>query len=134
MAWNALIGLARAWRGLAAPADAAKPDDKYLIGPLDTLNLIVWRNPELSLTVPVRPDGRISTPLVEDLVAQGRKPDRPGARSREGPEQVHARSGCHYRGHTIARAQFELFERILVNSPRAASRDAAPPVALSAST
>ena len=58
----------------AAPASAATPDQKYLIGPLDTLNIIVWRNPELSLTVPVRPDGRISTPLVEDLVAQGRNP------------------------------------------------------------
>src|SRR5688572_999592 len=57
-----------------APAAAATPDYKYLIGPLDTLNIIVWRNPELSLTVPVRPDGRISTPLVEDLVAQGRNP------------------------------------------------------------
>jgi polysaccharide biosynthesis/export protein len=58
----------------AAPAEAATPDYKYLIGPLDTLNIIVWRNPELSLTVPVRPDGRISTPLVEDLVALGRNP------------------------------------------------------------
>jgi polysaccharide export outer membrane protein len=58
----------------AAPAAAATPDQRYLIGPLDTLNIIVWRNPELSLTVPVRPDGRISTPLVEDLVAQGRNP------------------------------------------------------------
>jgi len=58
----------------AAPAAAATPDHKYLIGPLDTLNIIVWRNPELSLSVPVRPDGRISTPLVEDLVAQGRNP------------------------------------------------------------
>src|SRR5215510_12781471 len=57
-----------------APAAAATPDYKYLIGPLDTLSIIVWRNPELSLTVPVRPDGRISTPLVEDLVAQGRNP------------------------------------------------------------
>lgn len=58
----------------AAPATAATPDQRYLIGPLDTLNIIVWRNPELSLTVPVRPDGRISTPLVEDLMAQGRNP------------------------------------------------------------
>jgi polysaccharide export outer membrane protein len=58
----------------AAPAEAATPDYKYLIGPLDTLSIIVWRNPELSLSVPVRPDGRISTPLVEDLVAQGRNP------------------------------------------------------------
>jgi len=58
----------------AAPVSAATPDYRYLIGPLDTLNIIVWRNPELSLTVPVRPDGRISTPLVEDIVAQGRNP------------------------------------------------------------
>lgn len=57
-----------------APASAATTDYRYLIGPLDTVNIIVWRNPELSLAVPVRPDGRISTPLVEDLPALGRNP------------------------------------------------------------
>lgn len=57
-----------------APVSAATPDYRYLIGPLDTLNIIVWRNPELSLSVPVRPDGNISTPLVEDLRALGRNP------------------------------------------------------------
>ena len=57
-----------------APALAATPQYRYLIGPLDSINIIVWRNPELSLTVPVRPDGRISTPLVEDLPALGRSP------------------------------------------------------------
>lgn len=57
-----------------APAVAATPDYRYLIGPLDTVNIIVWRNPELSLSVPVRPDGKISTPLVEDLPAIGRNP------------------------------------------------------------
>ncbi|MCS6944236.1 MAG: polysaccharide export protein [Sutterellaceae bacterium] len=57
-----------------APVSAATPQYRYLIGPLDTLNIIVWRNPELSITVPVRPDGRISTPLVEDLMALGRSP------------------------------------------------------------
>jgi polysaccharide export outer membrane protein len=57
-----------------APASAATTDYRYLIGPLDTLNIIVWRNPELSLTVAVRPDGHISTPLVEDLLASGRNP------------------------------------------------------------
>jgi polysaccharide export outer membrane protein len=41
----------------------------YLIGPGDTLKIDVWRNPELSVTIPVRPDGKISTPLVEDLWA-----------------------------------------------------------------
>jgi polysaccharide biosynthesis/export protein len=44
----------------------------YLIGPGDTLQIFVWRSPELSTAVPVRPDGRISTPLVEDIVAVGK--------------------------------------------------------------
>jgi polysaccharide export outer membrane protein len=57
-----------------APVSAATPQYRYLIGPLDSVNIIVWRNPELSTTVPVRPDGRISTPLVEDLPALGRSP------------------------------------------------------------
>lgn len=56
----------------AAPAMAATQDYNYLVGPGDTLNIIVWRNPELSLSVPVRPDGKISTPLVDELVAQGK--------------------------------------------------------------
>lgn len=51
---------------------AAGPD--YVIGPGDTLNVFVWRNPELTVTVPVRPDGKISTPLVEDMVAVGKTP------------------------------------------------------------
>jgi polysaccharide biosynthesis/export protein len=52
---------------------AAKPaDNDYIIGPGDTLEVFVWRNPELSVTVPVRPDGKISTPLVEDMVAVGK--------------------------------------------------------------
>ncbi len=57
-----------------APTEAAAPDYKYVIGPGDSLNIVVWRNPELSATVPVRPDGRITTPLVEDLLAQGKNP------------------------------------------------------------
>ncbi|WP_341888272.1 XrtA/PEP-CTERM system exopolysaccharide export protein [Variovorax sp. YR752] len=57
-----------------APASAATADYRYLIGPLDTVNIIVWRNPELSISVPVRPDGKISTPLVEDVQAIGRNP------------------------------------------------------------
>ncbi len=55
-----------------APASAATNDYNYLVGPGDTLNIIVWRNPELSLTVPVRPDGKFSTPLIDDIAAQGR--------------------------------------------------------------
>jgi polysaccharide export outer membrane protein len=55
-----------------APTEAASPDYNYLIGPGDTLSIVVWRNGELSTGVPVRPDGRITTPLVEDLVASGK--------------------------------------------------------------
>lgn len=54
------------------PTSASTPD--YLIGPGDTLEVFVWRNPEVSVSVAVRPDGKISTPLVEDLVAAGKTP------------------------------------------------------------
>jgi polysaccharide export outer membrane protein len=57
-----------------APEKVASPDYNYLIGPLDTLQIIVWRNPDLSTTVPVRPDGKVSVPLVEDLTAIGKNP------------------------------------------------------------
>lgn len=56
----------------AAAAGATGPD--YVIGPGDVLQVFVWRNPELTTSVPVRPDGRISTPLVEDMVAVGKTP------------------------------------------------------------
>ena len=46
----------------------------YLIGPGDELEIFVWKNPDLSVTVPVRPDGKISTPLVADIQAQGLTP------------------------------------------------------------
>jgi polysaccharide export outer membrane protein len=55
------------------PAQPAVSAD-YIIGPGDTLQVFVWRNPELTTTVPVRPDGKISTPLVEDMVAVGKSP------------------------------------------------------------
>ena len=57
-----------------APREAATADYEYVIGPLDTVNIIVWRNPELSMTVPVRPDGKVTTPLVDDLPALGKSP------------------------------------------------------------
>jgi polysaccharide biosynthesis/export protein len=57
-----------------APTVAASSDYRYKIGPGDMLNIIVWRNPEISMTVPVRPDGRITAPLVEDLPAMGKDP------------------------------------------------------------
>ncbi|MBS0293720.1 MAG: polysaccharide export protein [Proteobacteria bacterium] len=56
----------------AAPANASAPNYNYIVGPGDTLSIIVWRNPELSLSVPVRPDGQVSTPLIDGLVAQGK--------------------------------------------------------------
>ncbi len=55
-----------------APSVAATQDYTYIVGPLDNLNIIVWRNPELSMSVPVRPDGKFSTPLIDELVAQGK--------------------------------------------------------------
>ena len=57
-----------------APPESVVPSSEYIIGPGDSLNIFVWRNPELSATVPVRPDGRISMPLVEDVVAVGKTP------------------------------------------------------------
>jgi len=61
-----------------APRVADAPAQRYKIGPLDTLNIVVWRNPEISGPVTVRPDGFISTPLVEDVVAAGRTPSELG--------------------------------------------------------
>ncbi len=58
---------------VAATSDAATSPD-YLLGPLDQLEIFVWRAPELSTKVSVRPDGRISTPLVEDMNAAGKTP------------------------------------------------------------
>ena len=57
-----------------APGDASSADYNYHIGPSDIVNVIVWRNPELSMSVPVRPDGRITTPLIDDLEALGKTP------------------------------------------------------------
>jgi polysaccharide export outer membrane protein len=57
-----------------APKIAATPDYNYLVGPLDQVNIIVWRNPEISMSVPVRPDGKITSPLIEDLPALGKDP------------------------------------------------------------
>ena len=51
-----------------------EPAADYRIGPGDSLSIFVWRNPEISISVPVRPDGKISTPLVEDMQAVGKTP------------------------------------------------------------
>ena len=55
-----------------APALAASSDYRYVIGPGDTVSIVVFRSPELSMVVPVRPDGKIAAPLVEDLPAIGK--------------------------------------------------------------
>ena len=70
--------LAPAPASAAAPAAAADgvDADRYVIGPGDTLQVFVWRNPELTATVPVLPDGRISTPLVESIQATGKTPSQ----------------------------------------------------------
>jgi len=79
-AWVALLSLVLSMEpaafaqapGMAQPAAEATGD--YRIGPGDSLQVFVWRNPDLTVTVPVRPDGKISTPLVEDMVAVGKTP------------------------------------------------------------
>jgi polysaccharide biosynthesis/export protein len=61
-----------------APASSAVSDSasEYIIGPGDQLQIFVFRNEDISATVPVRPDGRISTPLVEDMQAVGKTPSQ----------------------------------------------------------
>jgi polysaccharide export outer membrane protein len=70
----ALLAGACATKHPPAPTSVSAPDYAYRIGPLDTVNVIVWRNPELSMAMPVRPDGKITTPLVDDLPAIGKTP------------------------------------------------------------
>jgi polysaccharide biosynthesis/export protein len=80
-----VLGALVSWAAAApapVPAPAApgplpsqvSPD--YLIGPGDILQVFVWQNPELTVTVPVRPDGKISTPLDEDMPAVGKTPSQ----------------------------------------------------------
>lgn len=65
-----------ACRELPPPPTLSESDvldtPEYIIAPLDTVQVFVWRAPDLSVTVPVRPDGRITIPLVEDLPAAGK--------------------------------------------------------------
>jgi len=73
-----LVGLLLGLGGCGSDPPVAEPqprvDTPYLVGPGDTLNVVVWRSPELSLSVSVRRDGKITTPLVEDLQATGKTP------------------------------------------------------------
>jgi len=57
-----------------APSTTIPADYNYLIGPGDSLNIFVWRNPEVSTSVTVRPDGMINAPLVEDLSVTDKTP------------------------------------------------------------
>ena len=67
-----LLSACAAQMAPAPPVTISNPE--YVIGPGDTLQVFVWRNPELSLSIPVRPDGRISTPLVEELTVANKTP------------------------------------------------------------
>jgi polysaccharide biosynthesis/export protein len=62
----------------SAVAAAGSESAEYLIGPGDSLQVFVWGQPDLSVTVPVRPDGRVSTPLIEDIEAVGKTPTQLG--------------------------------------------------------
>ena len=68
----ALLLSACASRISLVPPDEPPAQLAYLIGAGDNININVWRNPEVSVSVPVRPDGKITTPLVEDLQAAGK--------------------------------------------------------------
>lgn len=80
--WIGTAGVARAQDAAQAPANSAAAavgrviatTDEYQIGPEDVLDISVWKNAELSRKVPVRPDGRISLPLVNDIQAAGLTP------------------------------------------------------------
>jgi polysaccharide export outer membrane protein len=58
----------------AVPSNLAGPD--YVIGPEDTLHIAVWKEADLTATVPVRPDGKISLPLLNDVQAAGLTPQQ----------------------------------------------------------
>jgi polysaccharide export outer membrane protein len=60
----------------AAQAAKAAESPDYIVGPGDEIEVFVWQNPDLSVNVPVRPDGKISTPLNEDMVAVGKTPSQ----------------------------------------------------------
>jgi polysaccharide export outer membrane protein len=72
LAW----GLGCAGRGATPPPeDEPGEREEYVIGIPDVLKIVVWRNPELSVEVPVRSDGKISVPLVDDVQAEGLTPE-----------------------------------------------------------
>ena len=74
----ALLLALQAMAALAAPPVKVRaegdPEDAYAIGIGDVVEIAVWKNPDLTVTVPVRPDGRISVPLLGDVQASGMTP------------------------------------------------------------
>jgi len=83
MMWSGAVLLASSLAGCASSGplgsdlpggSATAAANEYIIGPGDRINVFVWRNEDISVTVPVRPDGKISTPLVEDMQAVGKTP------------------------------------------------------------
>jgi polysaccharide export outer membrane protein len=68
------LPVARAASPPPPPAAVAAVGPDYLIGPGDKLQIYVWQNADLTVTVPVRQDGKVSTPLVEDMLAAGKTP------------------------------------------------------------
>ena len=74
-AFSLMLALAAACTTAPPPPPGQQPvDASYLIGPGDALSVFVWHNPDLSISAPVRPDGKISLPLVSDVVAAGKTP------------------------------------------------------------
>ena len=75
---SVLVSAGCASGGATVPAtgcpDPAMQMTEYIIGPGDTLRIVVWRNEELSTLAPVRPDGKITTPLIDDIQASGKTP------------------------------------------------------------
>jgi polysaccharide export outer membrane protein len=67
-----------------SPNQSATADPDYVIGPQDVVDISVWKEPELSRSVPVRPDGRISLPLLNDIQAAGLTPGQLGAQIASG--------------------------------------------------
>src|SRR3546814_14581050 len=79
LAGTALTGCSAAANGSQLPPASfvltdEGPGEEYIIGPLVELTIFVWRNPELGAKVQVRPDGRITTPLITDMTAVGKTP------------------------------------------------------------
>ena len=75
-AWAQSAPASRPNDAAVATRAAAAADAEYLIGPEDVLDISVWKNPELSRKVPVRPDGKVSLPLVNDIQAAGLTPSQ----------------------------------------------------------